>query len=299
MLFKQTPAAMTATSAPSELPKSSTNASPTLKTEDKDEMSTASPASQTQACRPGDDDMVYPTGLKLVLLLICMFVGMFLVSLDKLIISTAIPQITNDFNSAGDIGWYGTAYLLTSCAFQLVFGKIYAYFSIKLTFMASVLLFEIGSTLCGAAPNSITFIVGRAVAGLGAGGVMAGVVSLSLFPRTVFPLAISQHEFHSLYGTNETQSLTIFFSDGYHRLCTSTPQTAQSPRILWRRLRNIIHRRPSHRWSFHNQGNMEGLFLFEPASRSGCPGARSLPARHSGSSKYKDSIGGKVATAER
>lgn len=95
---------------------------------------------------------------------------------DRLIISTAIPQITNQFDSAGDIGWYGTAYLLSNCAFQLMFGKLYAFFSIKATFLISILLFEAGSALCGAAPNSIAFILGRAIAGLGAGGILSGVV---------------------------------------------------------------------------------------------------------------------------
>lgn len=93
-----------------------------------------------------------------------------------MIVSTAIPQITDDFDSAGDIGWYGTAYLLTNCAFQLLFGKLYTIFNAKATFMVSILLFEAGSALCGAAPKSIAFILGRAIAGLGAGGVLAGVV---------------------------------------------------------------------------------------------------------------------------
>ena len=106
-------------------------------------------------------------------------------SQDRLIISTAIPQITDEFNSAGDIGWYGTAYLLTSCAFQLVFGKLYKIFSVKVTFLTSILLFEVGSALCGAAPNSIAFILGRSIAGLGSGGVLTGVVRISSSPLLV------------------------------------------------------------------------------------------------------------------
>ena len=97
-------------------------------------------------------------------------------SQDKLIISTAIPQITNEFHSANDIGWYGTAYLLTNCAFLLVFGKIYTFLNVKTTFLTAVVLFEVGSAICGAAPSSIAFIIGRAIAGLGAGGVQSGVV---------------------------------------------------------------------------------------------------------------------------
>jgi hypothetical protein len=145
-------------------------------------------------------DIVYPSGLKLVLLTISIFVGLFLVALvrskfqylksvlvsvytnqpctqDKLIISTAIPQITNEFHSANDIGWYGTAFLLSNCAFLLVFGKLYNIFNIKYTFLTAVFLFEVGSAVCGSAPNSIAFIIGRAISGLGAGGVQSGIVS--------------------------------------------------------------------------------------------------------------------------
>jgi hypothetical protein len=150
------------------------------------------------------DDIVYPSGLKLVLLMISIFVGLFLVALvrcrlqclwniptnhpctqDKLIISTAIPEITNEFHSANDIGWYGTAFLLSNCAFLLVFGKLYTIFDIKSTFLAAVFLFELGSAVCGSAPNSIAFIIGRAISGLGAGGVQSGIVGSLLSPLSL------------------------------------------------------------------------------------------------------------------
>jgi MFS family permease len=47
-------------------------------------------------------------------------------------------------------------------------------FSVKRAYLTSLFLFEVGSLLCGAAPNSITLIVGRAVAGLGSAGILAG-----------------------------------------------------------------------------------------------------------------------------
>ncbi|KAB8222835.1 major facilitator superfamily domain-containing protein [Aspergillus novoparasiticus] len=139
------------------------------------------PPTRREDCKSNADDIVYPTGLKLALLLMSIFIGMFLVSLDRLIVSTAIPQITNEFSSAGDIGWYGTAYLLTNCAFQLVFGKIYTVFSVKPIFLTSILLFEAGSALCGAAPNSVAFILGRAIAGLGGGGILSGVIVIIVY----------------------------------------------------------------------------------------------------------------------
>lgn len=67
-----------------------------------------------------------------------------------------------------------------TCAFQLLFGKIYSFYSIKATFITTIFLFEVGSAVCGAAPNSVTFIVGRAIAGLGAAGILTGVVSLAM-----------------------------------------------------------------------------------------------------------------------
>ena len=67
--------------------------------------------------------------------------------------------------------------MLTNCAFQLLFGKVYTFFGIKYVFLTSILLFEIGSAVCGAAPDSVSFIIGRAIAGLGSAGIMAGTVS--------------------------------------------------------------------------------------------------------------------------
>ncbi|GJC86355.1 efflux pump aflT [Colletotrichum liriopes] len=96
----------------------------------------------------------YPAGLKLYLIMLSLLVSMFLVALDRLIIATAVPRITDHFHSVTDIGWYGSAYLLTTCAFQLLFGKFYAFFRIKHVFLVSVLLFEVGSAVCGAAPSS-------------------------------------------------------------------------------------------------------------------------------------------------
>lgn len=47
-------------------------------------------------------------------------------------------------------------------------------FSVKKAYLIAVFLFEVGSLLCGVAPNSITLIVGRAIAGLGSAGILTG-----------------------------------------------------------------------------------------------------------------------------
>ncbi|KAG5975005.1 hypothetical protein E4U55_007910 [Claviceps digitariae] len=115
-----------------------------------------------------------PSRLKTVLLLASVLLAMFLVALDRTIISTAIPSITNDFNSLNDVGWYGSIYLLTCCAFQLLFGKLYTLYDARIVLLVSIVIFLASSALCGAAPNSESFIVGRAIAGVGSAGIFAG-----------------------------------------------------------------------------------------------------------------------------
>ena len=124
----------------------------------------------------GDDDHVYPSAKKAIPIILSLYLSIFLVALDRTILSTAIPRITDEFNSLGDIGWYGSGYLLTTAAFQLLFGRIYTFYSTKVTFLICIFIFEIGSLICGVAPSSASFIVGRAIAGLGGAGMFSGAM---------------------------------------------------------------------------------------------------------------------------
>ncbi|KAH0427986.1 major facilitator superfamily transporter [Colletotrichum camelliae] len=127
---------------------------------------------------PADPSADGPTGLKLLAITLGLCLTLFLVGLDNIIISTAIPRITDEFHSINDIGWYGSAYLLTTCTFQLTFGKLYTLFSIKTTYLVSIFIFEVGSAICGAAPQSAVLIVGRAIAGVGCSGILAGTFTI-------------------------------------------------------------------------------------------------------------------------
>jgi MFS family permease len=88
--------------------------------------------------------------------------------------------MTDDFHSFGDIGWYASAYMITGCAFQLIYGRIYTFYSTKWVFLVAIGLFELGSLICGVAPNSTAFIIGRAIAGLGSGGIFSGSIMLMI-----------------------------------------------------------------------------------------------------------------------
>lgn len=116
--------------------------------------------------------------LKVFSILVMMGLLMLLVALDKTIIGVALPSISSEFHSLDDIGWYGSAYMATNAALQLVWGRIYKCNPVKPIFIAAVIIFETGSALCGAAPNSKALIIGRAIAGAGGAGIINGVISI-------------------------------------------------------------------------------------------------------------------------
>ncbi|KAJ6016087.1 hypothetical protein N7540_010678 [Penicillium herquei] len=123
-----------------------------------------------------DKDIEYPSPFRLVLITIALCLCVFCVALDNTIIATAIPKITDQFNSLNDVGWYGSAYLLTTCSVTLMFGKLYTFYSIKWIYLVALSIFEIGSLVCAVTPNSVGLICGRAIAGLGAAGLFSGSI---------------------------------------------------------------------------------------------------------------------------
>jgi MFS family permease len=137
-----------------------------------------------------------PRTLKFWLIMVSIYISIFLVALDRLIIATAIPSITDEFHSIEDIGWYGSAYMLTCAIFNPLFGKIYQLYSTKWVYLGSIIVFEVGSAVCGAAPSSSTLIAGRAIAGGGSAGIFVGgiMIMVPLVPLRKRPV------FSSFFG---------------------------------------------------------------------------------------------------
>lgn len=129
---------------------------------------------------PPQDDATLPLP-QLLSIVASLILSVFIVCLDQTIVATATPRITNVFHSITDVGWYGSAYLLTLASFQSTWGKAYKYFPLKITYLLSIGLFEVGSLICAVAPNSKTLITGRAIAGLGAAGVASGAFTIIAF----------------------------------------------------------------------------------------------------------------------
>lgn len=149
---------------------------------------------------PNDDTIVYPTGGKLAVITLALCLSVFLVALDNTIIATAIPRITDHFNALDDVGWYGSAYLLTTCSLQLFFGKLYTFFDIKTVFLISIFIFEVGSALCGAAPTSDALIVGRAIAGIGSAGIFSGALVIVAYTVPLIKRPIYTAFIGAMYG---------------------------------------------------------------------------------------------------
>ncbi|KAI1181190.1 MFS general substrate transporter [Nemania sp. FL0916] len=145
------------------------------KEDTKNEASTAPGTSDTPTA---SDDEENHQPWRLVLLTIALCFALFLVSLDSTILATAIPSITVEFDSLGDVAWYASSYLFAVCALQLLYGKLFTMYSAKWVFIVAVVLFEVGSVVAGVSPSSAVLIVGRAISGAGAAGIFAGAIIL-------------------------------------------------------------------------------------------------------------------------
>lgn len=125
-----------------------------------------------------EDESHYPTGMKLWLVILSIFLVLIVAGLDNNITAIAVPAMTDHWHTVADIGWYSAAYRLCICSFQFMFGKLYKMFSVKRIYLMSITVLLLGSVLCAAAPSSLAFIVGRAICGFAGAGNIAGCYTL-------------------------------------------------------------------------------------------------------------------------
>ncbi|KAF7335619.1 Major facilitator superfamily transporter [Mycena venus] len=154
-----------------------------------------------------EESIEYPTGMKLGLISLAMCLSMFLVALVratsffcprfnidpalritlssrwrflKLQISSIASTILGDGRKTNN----AARYLLTTASFQLLFGRLYSFLSLKWVYIAAIGVFELGSLICAVAPSSTALIIGRAIAGLGGSGLATGtlIICVSAVP---------------------------------------------------------------------------------------------------------------------
>jgi MFS family permease len=106
---------------------------------------------------------VVMSGLMLVLLL---------ASLDQTIVSTALPTIVRDLGGLAHLSWVVTAYLLAVTVVTPLYGKLGDLYGRKIVLQGALVLFLIGSALCGLAQGMTELIAFRAIQGLGGGGLL-------------------------------------------------------------------------------------------------------------------------------
>lgn len=103
-----------------------------------------------------------------VALMVCEVIG----SLDRTIVSTALSTIVGDLGGVNHMLWVIAAYVLTCTITMPVYGKVGDMIGRKGLFIIASVLFLVGSIMCGAANNMAMLVAGRAVAGLGNGGLL-------------------------------------------------------------------------------------------------------------------------------
>ncbi len=101
-----------------------------------------------------------------------------LAALDQTIVSTALPTIVGDLGGIEHLSWVVTAYLLTSTVSGPIYGKLGDLYGRKLVLQVAIVIFLIGSTLCGLSQNMGELIAFRGVQGIGAGGLIITTIAV-------------------------------------------------------------------------------------------------------------------------
>jgi EmrB/QacA subfamily drug resistance transporter len=107
-----------------------------------------------------------------------LMLAMMLAMLDNMIVSTAMPRIVGELGGLSHLSWVVTAYVLGTSVSTPIWGKLGDLYGRKNIFLTSIVIFLAGSALSGAAQGMTELIGFRAIQGLGAGGLLVGVMAI-------------------------------------------------------------------------------------------------------------------------
>ncbi len=136
------------------------------------------------------------------LIFLALMLVLLLASLDQTIVSTALPTIVGDLGGIAHLSWVVTAYLLASTIAGPLYGKLGDLYGRKIVLQAAIVLFLIGSALCGLAQGMTELIAFRALQGLGAGGLI--VVTLAVVGDIIPPRERGRYQgyFGAVFGVS-------------------------------------------------------------------------------------------------
>src|SRR6202035_1251479 len=125
-----------------------------------------------------------------------------LASLDQTIVSTALPTIVGDLGGVSKLSWVVTAYLLASTVSGPLYGKLGDLYGRKTVLQAAIVIFLVGSALCGLVQNMAELIGFRALQGLGGGGLL--VVTLAVVGDIIPPRERGRYQgyFGGVFGVS-------------------------------------------------------------------------------------------------
>ena len=123
-----------------------------------------------------------------------------LAALDQTIVSTALPTIVGDLGGLDHLSWVVTAYLLTATVSGPLYGKLGDLFGRKIVLQVAIVIFLVGSALCGLSQSMGQLIGFRALQGLGAGGLI--VVTLAVVGDIIPPRERGKYQgyFGAVFG---------------------------------------------------------------------------------------------------
>jgi EmrB/QacA subfamily drug resistance transporter len=122
---------------------------------------------------PGPEPATEFSHREVLVILSGLMLGMFLASLDQTIVATALPTIVGDFHRSDLLSWVITSYLLASTASTPLWGKAGDLYGRKRVFQLAILVFLLGSALCGASQSMYQLILFRGLQGVGGGGLIS------------------------------------------------------------------------------------------------------------------------------
>jgi EmrB/QacA subfamily drug resistance transporter len=158
----------------------------------------------------------YLSHRQIIIVLAGLMAGMFLAALDMSIVGTALPRIVSDLGGLNHLSWVVTAYLLTSTASTPLWGKISDLYGRRPVFQTAIVVFVAGSLVSALAGDMAVLIGGRAVQGLGAGGLMA--LALSIIGDVIPPRERGRYQgyFGAVFGVSTVGGPLLggWFTDG-------------------------------------------------------------------------------------
>ena len=107
-----------------------------------------------------------------------LLLALLLAALDSTIVATALPTIVGELGGLTHLAWVVTAYLLAQTVVTPLYGKLGDLYGRKIVLQSAIVLFILGSVLCGVATSITQLIVFRAVQGLGGGGLMVTTMAV-------------------------------------------------------------------------------------------------------------------------